>query len=374
MKIQVERDVLAEAVTWTARALPARPALPVLAGMRLQAGENLTLSSFDYDVSAQASLPVVAEEEGDILVSGKLLAEITRSLPPRPVEIETDGTRTMVTCGSAHFSLLMLPSEDYPALPAMPPAVGTVESDVFASAVAQVAAAAGRDDTLPALTGVRMEIEGDTLTLIATDRYRLAVRELHWKPTQPDLTAAVLVPGKALSDTARALTAGAEVSIALALPGESGDGMIGFEGGGRRTTTRLLGGEFPRYQALLPDHVNATAELQSSSLAESVKRVALVAERNTPVRLSFSEGQLLLEAGTGDEAQAAETIEASYEGDDIQIAFNPTYLLDGLSAADSDTVRISFTAPSKPAVITGKPAADQAPDYRYLLMPIRLGG
>jgi DNA polymerase-3 subunit beta len=374
VKIQVERDVLAEAVTWTARALPARPALPVLAGMRLQAGENLTLSSFDYDVSAQASLPVVAEEEGDILVSGKLLAEITRSLPPRPVEIETDGTRTMVTCGSAHFSLLMLPSEDYPALPAMPPAVGTVESDVFASAVAQVAAAAGRDDTLPALTGVRMEIEGDTLTLIATDRYRLAVRELHWKPTQPDLTAAVLVPGKALSDTARALTAGAEVSIALALPGESGDGMIGFEGGGRRTTTRLLGGEFPRYQALLPDHVNATAELQSSSLAESVKRVALVAERNTPVRLSFSEGQLLLEAGTGDEAQAAETIEASYEGDDIQIAFNPTYLLDGLSAADSDTVRISFTAPSKPAVITGKPAADQAPDYRYLLMPIRLGG
>jgi DNA polymerase III subunit beta len=184
----------------------------------------------------------------------------------------------------------------------------------------------------------------------------------------------VLVPGKALADTARALTAGAEVSIALALPGESGDGMIGFEGGGRRTTTRLLGGEFPRYQALLPDQVNATAELQSSSLAESVKRVALVAERNTPVRLSFTEGQLLLEAGTGDEAQAAETIEASYEGDDIQIAFNPTYLLDGLSAADSDTVRISFTAPSKPAVITGKPAADQPPDYRYLLMPIRLGG
>jgi DNA polymerase III subunit beta len=374
VKIQVERDVLAEAVTWTARALPARPALPVLAGMRLQAGETLTLSSFDYDVSAQASLPVVAEEEGDILVSGKLLAEITRSLPPRPVEIETDGTRTMVTCGSAHFSLLMLPSEDYPALPEMPPAVGTVESDVFASAVAQVAAAAGRDDTLPALTGVRMEIEGDTLTLIATDRYRLAVRELHWKPAQPDLTAAVLVPGKALSDTARALTAGAEVSIALALPGESGDGMIGFEGGGRRTTTRLLGGEFPRYQALLPDQVNATAELQSSSLAESVKRVALVAERNTPVRLSFTEGQLLLEAGTGDEAQAAETIEASYEGEDIQIAFNPTYLLDGLSAADSDTVRISFTAASKPAVITGKPAADQPPDYRYLLMPIRLGG
>jgi DNA polymerase-3 subunit beta len=374
VKFQVERDVLADAVAWTARALPARPALPVLAGMRLQAHQELTLSSFDYDLSAQASLPVAVEEEGDVLVSGRLLAEITRSLPPRPVEMVTDGSRTIVTCGSAQFSLLALPAEDYPALPEMPPSVGTVESDVFAAAVAQVAAAAGRDETtLPALTGVRTEIEGEKLTLIATDRYRLAVRELRWNPAQPDLTAAVLVPGKALADTARALTAGAEVSIALALPGDSGDGMIGFEGGGRRTTTRLLGGEFPRYQALLPDQVNATAELPVSALAESVKRVALVAERNTPVRLSFSAGQLLLEAGTGDEAQAVETVEASYEGDDIQIAFNPTYLLDGLSAIDSDTARISFTAPSKPAVITGKPDGDAAPDYRYLLMPIRLG-
>jgi DNA polymerase-3 subunit beta len=374
VRFQVERDVLAEAVAWTARALPARPALPVLAGMRLQAREELTLSSFDYDVSAQASLPVMVAEEGEVLVSGKLLAEISRSLPPRQVEVHTDGSRVMVVCGSAQFSLLMLPSEDYPALPEMPPSVGTVESDVFAAAVAQVAAAAGRDDTLPALTGVRVEIEADKLTLIATDRYRLAVRELRWKPARQDLEAAVLVPGKALADTARALTAGAEVSIALALPGESGDGMIGFSGGGRQTTTRLLGGEFPRYQALLPDQVNATAELPAGPLAESVRRVALVAERNTPVRLSFTGGQLLLEAGTGDEAQATETLEASYEGDDIQIAFNPTYLLDGLTAIDSDTVRISFTAPAKPAVITGKPDGDQAPDYRYLLMPIRLGG
>jgi DNA polymerase III subunit beta len=374
VRFQVERDVLAEAVAWTARALPARPALPVLAGMRLQAREELTLSSFDYDVSAEASLPVTVAEEGEVLVSGKLLAEITRSLPPRQVEIHTDGSRVMVVCGSAQFSLLMLPSEDYPALPDMPPSVGTVESDVFAAAVAQVAAAAGRDDTLPALTGVRAEIEADKLTLIATDRYRLAVRELRWKPARDDLEAAVLVPGKALADTARALTAGAEVSIALALPGESGDGMIGFAGGGRKTTTRLLGGEFPRYQALLPDQVNAMAELPAGPLAESVKRVALVAERNTPVRLSFTGSQLLLEAGTGDEAQATETLEASYEGDDIQIAFNPSYLLDGLTAIDSDTVRISFTAPAKPAVITGKPDGDQAPDYRYLLMPIRLGG
>ncbi len=377
MKIQVERDVLAEAVAWTARALPARPAVPVLAGIRLEAASELTLSSFDYDVSAQATVPVSTEEGGDLLVSGRLLAEITRSLPARPVEISSDGARATLTCGSATFTLLTMPSEDYPSLPQMPPAAGAIGSDAFASAVSQSATAAGRDDTLPALTGVRIEIDGDTLTLVSTDRYRLAVRELRWNPARPDMTAAVLVPARALAETARALTAGAEVSIALALPGEEGaggEGMIGFEGAGRRTTTRLLGGDFPRYQSLLPSQVNSVAELAAGPFAEAVKRVALVAERNTAVRLSFSPGQLVLEAGTGDEAQAVEVIEAGFEGDDIQIAFNPQYLLDGLTALDSDTARISFTEPGKPALITGKPAPDEQPDYRYLLMPIRLGG
>ncbi len=376
MKIQVERDVLAEAVAWTARALPARPAVPVLAGIRLQAAGDLTLSSFDYDVSAQATVPVAAEEEGDLLVSGRLLAEITRSLPARPVEISSDGARATLTCGSATFTLLTMPSEDYPSLPAMPPAAGSIGSDAFASAVSQSATAAGRDDTLPALTGVRIEIDGETLTLVSTDRYRLAVRELRWTPARPDLSAAVLVPARALAETARALTAGAEVSIALALPGEEGaggEGMIGFEGAGRRTTTRLLGGDFPRYQSLLPNQVNSVAELAAAPFAEAVKRVALVAERNTAVRLSFSPGQLMLEAGTGDEAQAVEVIEASFEGDDIQIAFNPQYLLDGLTALDSDVARVAFTEAGKPALITGKPAPDEQPDYRYLLMPIRLG-
>jgi DNA polymerase-3 subunit beta len=377
MRIQVDRDVLAEAVAWTARALPARPTVPVLAGMRLHAGAELTLSSFDYDVSAQARVPVAAEEEGTALVSGRLLAEISRSLPSRPVQISSDGARAVLSCGSATFTLLTMPEDEYPALPEMPPAAGSVGSDAFASAVSQSAAAAGRDDTLPALTGVRIEIEGDAITLISTDRYRLAVRELRWTPARPGLSAAVLVPARALAETARSLTSGAEVSIALALPGDpgsGGDGMIGFEGAGRRTTTRLLGGEFPRYQALLPTHVNSVAELSTGQLAEAVKRVALVAERNTAVRLAFTAGQLVLEAGTGDEAQAVETVEATYEGDDLSIAFNPQYLLDGLAAIDSDMARISFTEAGKPALITGKPAPDGQPDYRYLLMPIRLGG
>jgi DNA polymerase-3 subunit beta len=379
VKIVLERDVLADAVAWTARALPSRPTVPVLAGIQMRAGAELTFSSFDYDVSAQATVPATSvEEEGSALVSGRLLAEISRSLPARPVTITADpgSGRAVLTCGSATFNLLTMPEEEYPSLPEMPPAAGSVGSDAFATAVSQSAIAAGRDDTLPALTGVRIEIEGDTLTLISTDRYRLAVRELRWNPQRGDQSAAVLVPARALSETARALTAGAEVSIALALPGEDGqggDGMIGFEGAGRRTTTRLLGGEFPRYQALLPTNLQITAELSTSALTEAVKRVALVAERNTAVRLSFSSGQLMLEAGTGDEAQAQEIMEASFEADDLSIAFNPQYLLDGLAAIDSDIARISFTEPGKPALITGKPGPDGAPDYRYLLMPIRLG-
>jgi DNA polymerase-3 subunit beta len=377
VKIVLERDVLAEAVAWTARALPARPTVPVLAGIQMRAGTDLTLSSFDYDVSAQATVPLTTvTEEGSALVSGRLLAEISRSLPAKPVQITADSGRAVLTCGSATFNLLTMPEDEYPALPEMPPAAGSVGSDAFATAVSQSAIAAGRDDTLPALTGVRIEIEGDTLTLISTDRYRLAVRELRWNPQRQEQSAAVLVPARALSETARALTAGAEVSIALALPGEDGqggDGMIGFEGAGRRTTTRLLGGEFPRYQALLPTNLQTTAELSAGALAEAVKRVALVAERNTAVRLTFSTGQLVLEAGTGDEAQAQEVLEASFDGEDLSIAFNPQYLLDGLAAIDSDTARISFTEAGKPALITGKPGPDGVTDYRYLLMPIRLG-
>ena len=386
MQIIVERDLFADAVAWTARALPARPTVPVLAGMRLHAtGDELTLSSFDYDVSALAKIPVDTQDAGSALVSGRLLAEISRSLPGRPVQISSEGGRAVLTCGSATFNLLTMPEEEYPALPEMPPAAGTVGSDAFATAVSQTAVAAGRDDTLPSLTGVRIEIEGETLTLISTDRYRLAVRELRWTPARPDLSAAVLVPAKALTDTARSLTTAAEVSIALALPGDEaapatpglsqaagGDGMIGFEAGGRRTTTRLLSGEFPRYRTLLPSAVNATAEVSTSMLAEAVRRVALVAERNTAVKLSFTSGQVTLEAGTGDEAQADEVMEASFEGEDLTIAFNPTYLLDGLTAMDSDTTRIAFTEPGKPALLTGKPGPDGSPDYRYLLMPFRL--
>jgi DNA polymerase-3 subunit beta len=376
VRFRVERDVLAEAVAWAARSLPARPPVPVLAGLMLDAADGrLVLSSFDYEVSARVEVPAEVAEPGTALVSGRLLADISRSLPARPVDVATDATKVVVTCGSSRFTLLTLPVEDYPSLPEMPGASGSLHGDAFAAAVAQVSVAAGRDDTLPVLTGVRLEIEGSTITMAATDRYRLAVRELAWSPEQTGLEAIALVPARTLADTAKALASADKVTVALAAAG-AGEGLVGFEGSGRRTTSRLLDGEFPKYRSLLPAESASVASVETASLVESVRRVALVAERNTPIRLSFSAGELTLEAGSGDEAQASESLEASLDGDDISIAFNPAYLLDGLGVLGTEHAELRFTAPTRPAVIAGKAQADATAgdDYRYLLMPVRLSG
>jgi DNA polymerase-3 subunit beta len=261
----------------------------------------------------------------------------------------------------------------------MPAATGTVPSEAFAHAVAQAVTAAGRDDMLPVLTGVRIEIDGSTISLLATDRFRLSHRELSWNPRTPDDTVAALVPAKVLGDTARSLTSGTEVTIALATSG-SGEGIIGFEGaaagGTRRTTTRLLDGEFPKVRSLFPAEHQTTATVDKASLIESLKRVALVAERNTAVQLAFSDGTLTLDAGSGDEAQASESIEATIDGDDITTGFNPQYLLDGLQVIDESVVELAFTVATKPVVISGAmgEAGDAGDDtgFRYLLMPRRL--
>jgi DNA polymerase III subunit beta len=373
MKIRVERDGFADAVAWAARILPQKAALPVLAGLRIEATTDggLELAGFDYEVSAQAKLDVTVAEAGSVLVPGRLLAEITRSLPGQPIDLSTDGSRLVLTCGSARFQLPTLPLDEYPTLPEMPEVSGTVGSDAFAAAVSSVAVAAGRDDALPVLTGVRVEIDGDKVTLAATDRYRLAVRTLRWSPTDPSLQATALVPARTLADAAKSLTTGAEVTLALAGAG-SGDGMLGLAGGTRRATTRLLDGEFPKYRSLLPDSSSAVATVDAAALTEAVRRVALVASRTSPIRLAFSADGLTLEAGGLDDAEAAESLPAEFEGDALTIAFNATYLLDGLGSLDSDEAQLSFTAPTKPAVLTGKTGPDDEADHRYLLMPVRL--
>lgn len=382
MKFRVDRDVLADAVAWAARSLPVRPSAPVLAGLLIEAGDDgLVLSTFDYETSARATLTAEVSDEGTALVSGRLLADICRALPAKPVDVSLDGARVSITCGSSRFSLQTMPVGDYPTIPEMPAATGTVASETFAHAVAQAVTAAGRDDMLPVLTGVRIEIEGDTITLLATDRFRLSMRELGWTPGTPDASLAALVPAKVLGDTAKSLTAGPEITIALSASG-SGDGLIGFEGkvlgpggetiGHRRTTTRLLDGEFPKVRALFPSERLTTATLDKASLIDSVKRVALVAERNTAVQLAFKDGALTLEAGSGDEAQAAESVPATIEGEDLVTGFNPQFLLDGLSAIDESVVELAFTQASKPVVISGTTEDDSEAGFKYLLMPRRL--
>ncbi len=374
MKFRVERDTFADAVTWVARGLPARPPVPVLAGILITADTEgtLTLSAFDYEVSARITVPADVAEAGTVLVLGRLLADISRNLPDRPIDIDTDGGKVQVTCGSSRFALLQMPADDYPTLPTSPEPSGTIDGQLFTEAVAQVAVAADRGDTLPILTGVRVEIEGEKVTLLATDRYRLATRELIWNPVATDVSHLALVPARTLSETAKAL--GAAGSIQVALGGAAGgDGLIGFEAGQRRTTTRLLDGEYPKVSSIFPTSSDSEAVLATGELIEAVKRVALVAERNTPVRLRFTDGQVIIEAGTGEDAQASEAVESTLTGPEIEIAFNPHFLLDGLGAVGTAYTRLSFTQPTRPAMLMGQkePDGEADPSYRYVIMPIR---
>jgi DNA polymerase-3 subunit beta len=376
MKFRVERDALADAVTWAARSLASRPTVPVLAGLLLSVDDaNLTVSGFDLEASTQITVEVSVASSGQALVSGRLLADITRALPPHPVDLALDGARLTISCGSARFTLPTMPVEDYPRLPDLPTAAGTVDSTVFATAVAQAAIAAGRDDTLPMLTGVRLEIAGDKLTLAATDRYRLAVRELTWAPgSAAAAEVQVLVPARTLADAAKSLAQSAEMTIALSAgaAGGTGEGIIGFAAAGRHTTTRLLDAQFPPYRTLLPNDWASSAEVSVAAFTESLKRVALLADRGTPVRLEFADGSVSLSAGGENEGRAEEALEVIYEGDPITTAFNPGFLLDGLGAMPGGSVRLLFTSSNKPVVI--RPADAGAVDYTYLIMPVRLPG
>jgi DNA polymerase-3 subunit beta len=417
MRFIVERDALAEAVAWVARSLPSRPVLPILSGLLLEASmDGLTLSCFDYEVSARIQVDAEVAEAGIALVPGRLLAEITRSLPPLPVEVDHEKDDVTVTCGPASFTLVTLPVKEYPRLPELPRLAGTVDGGVLATAIGQVAPAASRDDTLPVITGVNLEIDGDTIRLVATDRYRLAIRELGWNPAHPSSGGTLLVPAKTLSDAARMMTPGVLVRVMMrgdpgagttgANSGDSlraADAMIGFESGGRRLTTRLIAGEYIKYMSRFPEDFGSRGDMPAVPLAEAVKRVALVAERGSSVRLSFGHGKVTIEAGTEGQARARETVAADFSGDETAIAFSPHYLMDGLGAAliaatggspatdkpqnsekpqssekaasvpDEARIRLQFTNPTKPALITGSARLgdESAPDYRYLVVPLR---
>ena len=372
MKFVVEREPLVDAVNWVARSISSRPMQTALLGIMIDVSDEIVLTGSDLETSTKAVLSADITTSGKVLVPGRLLAEIARSLPAKPITFTLDGTRVLVTAGSAKFTLPTLATEEYPNLPTIPPTAGIIPSDIFATAVNQVAIAAGKDDSLPTLTGVHVDIKGDNITLAATDRYRLAVKEIKWTAQTADLETTTLLRARTLFDAAKALSSSSNVTIALS-PSSSNEKLIGFLSDDKTMTSRTLDGTFPPFRHLLPTTTTAEAIIEVAPLLDSVRRVALVTDKTVPLRLIFSTNSLQLEAGAGDDAQATENLEIDYTGEDINIAFNPTFLTDGLQAIGTPFVHIGFTGANKPAVLSGKSEANGAinESYKYLLMPMR---
>jgi DNA polymerase-3 subunit beta len=372
MKFVVERDSLVDAVNWVSKSISNRPITTALLGIVIDASDEVTLSGSDLETSAKAKFKAEVSQKGKVLVPGRLLAEISRSLPAKPISFVLEGSRVLVSAGSAKFTLPTLPLSEYPTLPELPAASGSLNSNSFATAVNQVAVAAGKDDSLPTLTGVFVEINKNQITLAATDRYRLAVKELTWSAQDANIETTSLLRARTLADAAKSLIGSTQVTIALA-PATTNEKLVGFISEGKTMTSRVLDGSFPPFRHLLPSESTADAIIEVVPFLDSVRRVALVTDKTVPLRLNFSNNTLQLEAGTGDEAQASEKLDINYKGEDINIAFNPTFLTDGLTAINTAFVHISFTGANKPAVLTGQTEASSAPitNYKYLLMPMR---
>lgn len=373
MRFVIEQNRLVDVVNWVSRSLSTRPIQTALLGIVIEAeGGKVTLSGSDLETASRASTEAEIGTPGKVLVPGKLLADISRSLPNKPVTIQLDGTRVLVNAGSAKFTLPLLPINEYPNLPEMPETLGSIDAENFAHAVAQVASAAGKDDSLPSLTGIHVEVNGDNITMAATDRYRLAVRELTFSPARPNTEAVALIRARTLIDATKTLTSAKNVNISLA-PTTSNDRLAGFQSDSKSTTTRLLDGTFPPYRHLIPQESLTTTVIEVAPFLDAVRRVALVTDKTIPLKLTFAGNSVTLEAGGGDEAQANEVFEIQKTGEDLNIAFNPNYLLDGLHAVSAPYAQISFNTSGKAAILMGKQSLDgpTIDNFRYLLMPTK---
>jgi DNA polymerase III subunit beta len=376
VKFQVNRDTFSEAVSFAVKLLPQRTTLPILSGVLIEATDaGLTLSSFDYEVSAQTQIAADIETPGKVLVSGRLLAEIASRLPNAPVKFSSEDGKITVACGSANFTLPGMPVEEYPTLPQISSESGTLPAEAFASAISQVAVAASRDDVTPVITGVQIEVSETSLSLVATDRYRVAVREIEWTAgdvAKEGLTA--LVPARTLAEIGK--TFGHSGSISISITNNDERELIAFQADNKTVTSLLIKGNFPPVKRLFPEIVDNYAVMNTAELIESVRRVSLVLEREAALRFSFTVDGLTLEALGSEQAQASETIDAFLTGTDTVVSLKPSFLLDGLGAVHSEFVRISFTKtdnPNKPGpvLITSQSSKDQpgADNYKYLLQP-----
>jgi len=375
VRFEVNRDVFSEAVSFAVKLLPQRTTLPILGGVLIEAeGSAVTLSAFDYESSARTSVTAEVGTPGRTLVSGRLLAEIASRLPAAPVEFSLEDGRVSIRCGAGRFTLLPMPVEEYPALPQIGAAGGIVPGDVFSDAIAQVVVAASRDDVTPVITGVQLEVGDDSLSLVATDRYRVAIRDIPWDSAGSGITeATALVPARVLSEIGKTFAHAATVRISIA---EGGDReLIAFSADDKAVTSLLIKGNYPPVKRLFPQSVDDYAVLATSDLVDAVRRVSLVLEREAALRFSFTPDGLVLEAAGSEQAQASETIDAVLTGEETVVSLKPQFLIDALGAVHSEFVRLGFTRtdnPNKPGpvLITAQTSADTGTSsFRYLLQP-----
>jgi len=362
VKFKTERDSFSEALQAVQRAVSSRPGIPALTGVLMNAtGEELTLATTDLEVSARLRLAVQVQDEGVTLVPARLLADMVKSFDQAPVEFEEHGGQARIVCSNYEGTLRCLPAEDFPALQEPSGIRVAVKAAELAEAIAQVTRAASRDEARPILTGVLVEVSREGLTMVATDSYRLAMREL---AATADGEGKAIVPERALSEVGRAAT-----------PDERGEAelfvdqsQVSFRTGGLTVTSRLIEGEFPNYRQLLPEQrYENRLVAPRTQLIDALRRVALLARESSPVRLEFNALGVRLSSSSPDLGGAVEAVEAQYEGEDLVVAFNPTYLIDGLSAATGDRINLEVRDGLKPAVVRGEGEA-----FVYLAMPVRL--
>lgn len=376
MRFTVNRDVFSEAVSFAAKLLPQRPTQPLLSGVLIEASEGqLTLSAFDYETSARTTVAADVTEAGRSLVSGRLLGEIAQRLPHADVDVSLAETRVQLRCGSASFSLPAMPVDEYPQVPRVDTVSGIVPSDVFAEAVAQVSLAASRDDVTPVITGVQFEVNENSLTLTATDRYRVATRRIDWEHRDSgEETLTALVPAKVVVEVGKTFSSSGTVQVSIVKDGERE--LIAFTGENKTVTSLLIKGNYPPVGRLFPEAVDNYAVVGTGELVEAVGRVGLVLEREAALRFTFVEGQVTLEAAGTESAQAVETVDAHLVGDEMVVSLKPQFLLDGLRSTHAEFARIGFTRTENaskpgPVLITSQRSKDDAGEesFRYLLQP-----
>lgn len=378
MKFHVNRDVFSEAVSFVVKLLPQRNPQPILAGVLIEAsGAGLSLAAFDYEASARTTIEATVDEPGTILVHGRLLSEIASRLPNAPVQVEVDDDGGIVlTCGSARFTLASMPVQEYPAIPEVSGETGLVPAEEFATAIAQVAFAASRDDVTPVLTGVQLEVSGTKLSLVATDRYRVALREIPWDGGA-DASAAptsALVPARTLTEVGKTFAHGGDISIAFSGSGDRE--IIAFTAGNKTVTSLLIKGNFPPVRRLFPEQTEHHAVLNTADLAEAVRRVSLVLDRSAPLRFTFTTDNVSMDASGTEQARATESVDSHLVGDDVTLGLNPQYLLESLGAVKSEFVRITFTSSENanklsPVLITPQTSVEKGniESFKYLLQP-----